>query len=104
MNELLRITCRTNGVGFILPPKRTFVFYNDKLDIYKKDKLIRTIKYDEIIEVQVMKTWQINVFLNCKPIGAMLYKVSNEYTNIIQEIINYYRNSSVNSINNNIGN
>ena len=38
MNELLRITCRTNGVGFILPPKRTFEFYNDKLDIYKKDK------------------------------------------------------------------
>lgn len=84
--ELLRFECATNGVSFILPPKRTFVFYNDRLEIYNKNKLIRTIKYDEIIEVQLMKTWQNNVFINCKPIGVMLYKVSNEICSKIKEI------------------
>jgi len=84
--ELLRVECATNGVTFILPPKRTFVFYNDRLEIYNKNSLTRTIKYNEIIEIQIMKTWQNNVFINCKPIGVMLYKVSNDICSKIKEI------------------
>jgi hypothetical protein len=84
--ELLRVECATNGVTFILPPKRTFVFYNDRLEIFNKNSLTRTIKYNEIIEIQIMKTWQNNVFINCKPIGVMLYKVSNDICSKIKEI------------------
>ena len=88
MNELLRFTSTgTNGVNILLPPKFEFVFYNDKLEMYKKSKLVRTINYEDIKEVAVMKTWQNNVLINCKPIGINIYKVSDETCNKIKEII-----------------
>ena len=87
MNELLRITCRTNGAGFILPPQRDFVFFQDRLEIYKKGNLVRTINYSEVIEVSNAKTWQNNLFINCKPLGVMLYKISDDEVNKIKEII-----------------
>ena len=94
MNELLRIECGTNGVGFVLPPKRLFVFYGDKLEVYNKDKLVRTINYGDIIEYQNMKSWQNNFFINCKPMGIMLYKISDEECRKIEEIIGSYKNGS----------
>ncbi len=87
MNELLRFTSTgTNGVNILFPPKFEFVFYSDKLEMYKKGKLVRTIKYEDIKEVTVVKTWQNNVLVNCKPIGVNIYKVSNEICNKIKEI------------------
>ena len=54
----------------------------------KKGNLVRTINYDDVKEVVVMKTWQNNVFINCKPVGVNIYKVSDEICNKIKEIIN----------------
>ena len=89
MNELLRFTSTgTNGINILFPPKFEFVFYNDKLEMYKKAKLVRTINYEDIKEVAVVKTWQNNVLINCKPIGVNIYKVSDEICNKIKEIIN----------------
>ena len=65
MNELLRFTSGSSiGVSFILPAKKEFVFYDNKLEVYNKGKLIKTVNYEDIIEVVVMKTWQNNVFIN----------------------------------------
>ena len=89
MNELLRFTSTgTNGVNILFPPKFEFVFYKEKLEMYKKGKLIRTINYEDVKEVLVVKTWQNNVCINCKPIGINIYKVSDEICNRIKEIIN----------------
>ena len=88
MNELLRFTSGSSiGVSFILPAKKEFVFYENKLDIYNKGKLIRTVNYEDIIDVTIMKTWQNNVFINVKPIGFNIYKVSDEICTKIKEII-----------------
>ena len=87
MNELLRFTSTgTNGINILFPPKFEFVFYNDKLEMYKKAKLVRTINYEDIKEVAVIKNWQNNVLINCKPIGVNIYKVSDEICNKIKEI------------------
>lgn len=87
MNELLRFTSTgTNGVSFLLPPKFEYVFYDTKLELYKGGNLVRTIDYNDIIEVAVIKTWQNNIFINCKPIGINIYKVSDEICNKIKEI------------------
>ena len=87
MNELLRFTSTgTNGINILFPPKFEFVFYNDKLEMYKKAKLVRTINYEDIKEVSVVKTWQNNVLINCKPIGVNIYRVSDEICNKIKEI------------------
>lgn len=87
MNELLRFTSTgTNGINILFPPKFEFVFYNDKLEMYKKAKLVRTINYEDIKEVAVIKNWQNNVIINCKPIGVNIYKVSDEICNKIKEI------------------
>ena len=65
MNELLRFTSGSSiGVSFILPAKKEFVFYENKLDIYNKEKLIRTVNYEDIIDVSIIKTWQNNVFVD----------------------------------------
>lgn len=89
MNELLRFTSTgTNGVSILLPPKFDFVFYDTKLELYKKGKLVRTVDYNDIIEITNIKTWQNNVFINCKPIGINIYKVSDEIFNKIKEITN----------------
>ena len=59
MNELLRFTATgTNGVNLFLPPKFDFVFYEEKLEMYKKGKLVRTINYSDIKEISLIKTWQ----------------------------------------------
>lgn len=87
MNELLRFTSKgTNGVNILLPPKFDFVFYDNKLELYKKGKLVRSVEYNDIIEITNIKTWQNNVFINCKPIGINIYKVSDEIFNKIKEI------------------
>ena len=87
MNELLRFTSTgTNGASILLPPKFDFVFYDTKLELYKKGKLVRTVDYNDIIEITNIKTWQNNVFINCKPIGINIYKVSDEIFNKIKEI------------------
>ena len=87
MDALLRFTTTgTNGVNLFLPPKFEFVFYSDRLEMYKKGKLVRTINYVDIKEVTLMKTWQNTVFINCKPIGINIYKVSEETYNKIKEI------------------
>ena len=89
MNELLRFTSTgTNGASILLPPKFYFVFYDTKLELYKKGKLVRTVDYNDIIEITNIKTWQNNVFINCKPIGINIYKVSDEIFNKIKEITN----------------
>ena len=87
MNELLRFTSKgTNGASIFLPPKFDFVFYDNKFEMYKKGKLIRTVDYNNIIEITMIKTWQNNIFINCKPIGINIYKVSDEIYNKIKEI------------------
>lgn len=87
MEELLRFTATgTNGVNLFLPPKFEFVFYSDKFEMYKKGKLVRTVNYEDIIEVAMIKTWQNNVFINCKPIGINIYKISDETFAKIKEI------------------
>ena len=87
MNELLRFTSTgTNGANILFPPKFDFVFYDTKLELYKKGKLVRTVDYNDIIEITNIKTWQNNVFINCKPIGINIYKVSDEIFNKIKEI------------------
>ena len=88
MNELLRFTSRSSiGISFILPAKKEFVFYDNKLEVYNKGNLIKTINYDDIIEVVVSKTWQNVIFINIKPIGFNIYKVSDEACSKIKEII-----------------
>ena len=87
MKELLRFTSKgTNGANILLPPKFEFVFYSDRLEMYKKGKLVRTINYSDIKEISVIKTWQNNVFINCKPIGVNIYKISDETITKIKEI------------------
>lgn len=77
-NELLRFTSGSSiGVSFILPAKKEFVFYDNKLEVYNKGKLIKTVNYADIIEVVIMKAWQNNVFINVKPMGFNIYKVSD---------------------------
>lgn len=56
------------------------------MEMYKKGKLERTINYDDIKEVIVMKNWQNNVLINCKPIGVNIYKISDETCKKIKEI------------------
>ena len=49
MNELLRFTSTgTNGVNILLPPKFEFVFYNDKLEMYKKS-IISAFQREDIL-------------------------------------------------------
>lgn len=95
MNELLRFTATgQNGALVFLPPKFEFVFYEQKMEMYKKGKLERTIDYEDIKEVVVMKNWQNNVFINCKPIGVNIYKVSDEICNRIKEITSNKKNDN----------
>lgn len=78
---------------FILTAKKEFVFYENKLDIYNKGKLIRTVNYEDIIDVSIMKTWQNNVFISVKPMGFNIYKVSDEICTKIKKLLknNFYR-------------
>lgn len=93
-NELLRFTSAgTNGMNILFPPKFEFVFYTDKFEIYKKGKLVRTTMYEDVKEVLVVKNWQNNVLINCKPIGVNIYKVSDEICNKIKNIIENNKNS-----------
>ena len=56
------------------------------MEMYKKGKIKRRINYADIKEVVLIKNWQNNVFINCKPIGVNIYKVSDEICNKIKEI------------------
>lgn len=86
-NELLRFTATgTNGINMFFPPKFDWVFYNDKLEMYKKGKLVRTINYIDINKIVLVKNWQNNILINCSPIGVNIYKVSDEIYNKIKEI------------------
>ena len=87
MNELLRFTARgQNGPLILFPQKFDFVFYDQKLEIYKKGKLVRTIGYGDIKEVAVIKNWQNNVFINCMPFGVNIYNISDDICSKIKEI------------------
>ena len=88
-NELLRFTTTSSaGVTFLLPPKLEFVFYADHLEAYdKKGKQVKNINYADITEVAIMKTWQAAIFINCKPIGFNIYKVTDEQAAKIKQII-----------------
>ncbi|MCI6266405.1 MAG: hypothetical protein MR598_06135 [Erysipelotrichaceae bacterium] len=87
-NELLRFTSGSSiGVNFILPAKKEFIFFENKLEVYNKGKLIKTVNYEDIVDVTIMKTWQNNVFINVKPMGFNIYKVSDDICNKIKEII-----------------
>ena len=44
--------------------------------------------YEDVKGVAIIKNWQNNVMINCKPIGVNIYKVSDEICNKIKEIIN----------------
>ena len=89
MNELLRFTSRgQNGIFILFPPKYDFVFYENKFEIYKKGNLVRTVNYEDVKEVSIIKNWQNNVIINCKPIGVNIYKVSDEICKKIKDIIN----------------
>ena len=84
---LLRFTATgTNGVNIFLPPKFDFVFYENKFEMYKKGKLVRTINYEDIKEILIVKNWQNNVIINCTPIGINIYKISDDICNKIKEI------------------
>ena len=86
-NELLRFTATgTNGVNILLPPKFEFVFYEDRLEMFKKGKLVRSINYSDINEIRLFKTWQNNVLINCNPIGVNIYKISDDLYKKIKEI------------------
>lgn len=88
MNELLRFSAKgTNGVSAFLPPKYDFVFYETKLEMKRNGKTERTIEYSDITEVTLIKTWQNNVFINCKPIGINIYKVDDATYQKIKDII-----------------
>ena len=87
-NELLRFTSRSSiGINFILPAKKEFIFFENKLEVYNKGKLIKTVNYEDIVDVTIMKTWQNNVFINVKPMGFNIYKVSDDICNKLKEII-----------------
>ena len=87
MNELLRFTASgQNGINILFPPKFEFVFYDDKFEMYKKGKLVRTTTYEDIKEILIVKNWQNNVIINCSPIGVNIYRVSDEICNKIKEI------------------
>ena len=87
MNELLRFNATgTVGVNILFPPKLEFVFYSEKLEVYKKQKLIMTVDYNDIKEIMILKNWQNNVIINCKPKSFNIYKVSDEICSKIKEI------------------
>ena len=89
MNEIFRFTDKgTNGVSVFLPPKYDFVFYETKMELIRKGKIERTVEYSDVTEVTLIKTWQNNVFIICKPIGINIYKVSDETYQKIKDIIN----------------
>ena len=58
-----------------------------KLELIRKGKIERTIEYSDVTEVTLIKTWQNNVFINCKPIGINIYKVDDATYQKIKDII-----------------
>ena len=82
--ELYRFTSRAiNGVNLFIPPKFDFIFYEDRFEMLKKGKIVRTVFYNNITETQKIYG---DFFINCKPIGVNIYKVSDEICNKIKEI------------------
>lgn len=45
-----------------------------------------TVNYNDIKEIMVVKNWQNNVIVNCKPKSFNIYKVSDEICSKIKEI------------------
>ena len=45
-----------------------------------------TVSYADIKQGAVIKNWQNNVLINCKPKSFNIYKVSDEICNKIKEI------------------
>lgn len=87
MEELLRFKAKgTIGVNIFIPPTYEFVFYKDKLVVYKKDKIVMEVNYEDINEVAIVKNWQNNVLFNCKPHCFNIYAISDEMCKKIKEI------------------
>lgn len=56
MNELLRFTSTgINGINILFPPKFEFVFYENKFVMYKKNKLVREVIYEDIKDITILK-------------------------------------------------
>jgi len=87
MKELLRFTSRgTNGMNILYPPKVDFVFYESKLEMYKKGKLIRTVNYEGIIKISILKAFQSNIFITCLPMQIIIHNVSDDIYDKIKKI------------------
>lgn len=85
--ELLRFASKSSiGINILFPPKSEFVFYSNELEIYKKEKLVMSVNYDDIKEIVIVKNWQNNIIVNCKPKSFNIYKVSDEICTKIKEI------------------
>lgn len=83
--ELYRFTSRAiNGVNLFIPPKFDFIFYEDRFEMLKKGKIVRTVFYNNITETQKIYG---DFFINCKPIGIVIRNISDEQLNRIKEII-----------------
>jgi len=87
MTELLRFTATgSNGTTGFLPPKFDFIFYETQFEMYEKGKLVRTVNYEDIKEIALVKTWQNNLIINCQPPAINIYKVSDDICHKIREI------------------
>lgn len=87
MNELLRFQSKaTDGINILFPPTYEFVFYEDRFTLLQKGKFVRTVLYSDISEIAMVKTWQTNVIINCKPFGVTIHKVSDDIFKRIKEI------------------
>ena len=64
--------------------RRLFAHYLSHIVL--NEYIVNDINYEDIKEVVVIKNWQNNVIINCKPIGVNIYKVSDEICNKIKEI------------------
>lgn len=89
MEELLRFTARSTGFHLILPPKREFVLYKDRIEKYKNGKLIERVLYSDIKDVICMSfpSRSITIITKQNYSFAMLTMTKDQY-NKVREILN----------------
>ena len=85
MNELFRVECRTNYLkydvfnfffsfflgwyGSIFGFKCVFVFYEDRFDIYRKDKLFMSVPYSSVVQEKTIPLGTRALNICCIGIG-----------------------------------
>ena len=85
----LKFNAKSNKIPLrFLATKSKFVFYDNRLEIYRKSKLIKTIKYEEINEIKIKKNVKNTVLINYTNDKLNIYKVSDEICTKIKNIIN----------------